>query len=108
MMPQSKDKSLKFYIILFIFLGTLNNQYFKIDNLFEISDISLNGAPQTLTETLDLLLHQGSQAQESRRRNPLPRQWHRVTQFFLILLKVSCAFSFTHNSINKWNPLSTY
>ena len=43
MMPQSKDKSLKFYIILFIFLGTLNNQYFKIDNLFEINDISLNG-----------------------------------------------------------------
>ena len=43
MMPQSKDKSLKFYIILFIFLGTLNNQYFKIDDLFKINDISLNG-----------------------------------------------------------------
>lgn len=43
MMPQSKDKSLKFYIILFIFLGTLNNQYFKIDNLFEIDSISLKG-----------------------------------------------------------------
>ena len=52
MMPQSKDKSLKFYIILFVFLGTLNNQYFKIDNLFEINNISLNGLDTINKNTL--------------------------------------------------------
>jgi len=43
MMLQSTDKKILFYIILFLFLVTINNQNFKNLNLFEIKNISLSG-----------------------------------------------------------------
>ena len=56
-MPLSKDKKILIYLLLFFFLGTINNKYIVEAQIFEIKNFKLEGLNKK--EELNLLIQLG-------------------------------------------------